>query len=136
MKTKPKWIIIIAAIFSVFAIYKIAHWTKLKMTVETDLFSQGQVEMNTGHYDSAIEIFETFLSRDPNHVPALQFKLQCEMKQEKWSIAIKTAEKIYSLQINSANKAQLYELYKKAGKMDLASKLMNEVSAVPSPSPI
>jgi len=134
LKKLPKWALALLAILLALTAWKVAHQVRLKMTVETDLFSEGQVAMNTGHCGSAIEYFDTFLSRDPHHVPTLQFKLQCEMTLEKWNDAVKTAEKIYQLQVNPENRALLGELYKKVGKQDLAAQVLNQPIATPSVS--
>jgi len=134
MKKLPKWSYPLLAIVAIALGWEITHKAKLAMTVETDLFSQGQVELNRGNLRSSIEIFDTFLRRDPNHVPALQFKLQAEMKLDDWKAAEETADRIMRLQPTPPNKAQLAEIYRHNGKMDLANQLLNLPAATPSPS--
>ena len=125
MKKLPKWAYAAAIVLMIAVVWKITHVVKLAMTVETDLFSQGQVELNHGNYSSSIEIFETFLKRDPNHVPALQFKLQAELRSDRWKDAEKTADRIMKLQPIPTNKSQLAEIYRHNGKDDLANQLLN-----------
>ena len=111
------------------------HKVKLARTVETDLFSEGQVELNKGNYYSSIEIFETFLKRDPNHVPALTFKMQAEIRSDRWKDAEATAERIMTLQPTDINKKQLAEVYVHNGKEAKAKQVLNLEQARPSPQP-
>ena len=134
MKKLPKWSYGLILLLAGLGVWRIAHLAKLAMTVETDLFSQGQVELNHGNYRSAIEIFETFLKRDPHHVPALQFKLDAEIRANRWKDAEETADSIMKLEPTSVHKAQLAELYRHNGKQDLANQLLNLPQATPTPT--
>jgi lipopolysaccharide biosynthesis regulator YciM len=134
IKNLPKWAQGVLALLLLLIVWRVAHKVRLNMTVETDLFSEGQVELNSGHYSSAIEIFDTFLKRDPHHVPSLQFKLEAEMKAERLEDAVKTAEKIYLLEVNNANRFQLGELYRRVGREDMAVKVLNTMQTTPTPA--
>lgn len=120
---------------AVWGVWKSVRKVKLAMTVETDLFTQGQIELNQGQFSSAIEVFETFLARDPNHVPALQFKLTAEIKAGKTESALVTAERILKLDPSSSNKAIVAELFRQSGKEAEARRILNLPDPAPSVSP-
>jgi tetratricopeptide (TPR) repeat protein len=117
-------------------IWKGARKVKLAMTVETDLFSQGQIELNRGNFSSAIEVFDTFLARDPKHVPALQFKLTAELRAGRPEAAWATAERILKIDPSATNKAFVAELFRQTGKEAEARRLLNLPDPVPSATPV
>ena len=131
---KTLYRLLIVAVVGGYLGWHIYHRARLSMTVETDLFSQGQVELNRGEYKSAIEIFDVFLSRDPNHVPALQFKLRAEVNAGRKTDALKTAERILRLDPSPGSKAMVAEVYRLNGKEEDARKLLNLPDPVPSAS--
>ena len=135
MNKFPKWKLVVVAVMVLAIIWKITYRIKLNHTVETDLFSKGQIELNNGHASSAIEIFEIFLKRDPNHIPALQFKLQAELLADKLKEAEITADKIMRLEPTYSNKYQLSEILTKNGKEAQARQIMNLPMLTPTRAP-
>jgi predicted Zn-dependent protease len=136
MKKLPKWAMALIVILAAGILWKSIHVAKLAMTVETDLFSQGQIEMSHGNYRSAIEIFETFLRRDPNHVPALEFKLQAELASGRLKEAELTAERIVKIEPTDVHKHQLADVYIKNAKEAAARQLLNEPTAMAKTAPV
>jgi tetratricopeptide (TPR) repeat protein len=136
MKRKWVWWLLVLAPVAVWGVWKGVRKVKLAMTVETDLFSQGQIDLNQGKYSSAIEVFDTFLARDPNHVPALQFKLTAELRAGRPEAALVTAERILKIDPSATNKAIVAELFRQTGKEAEARRLLNLPDPVPSATPV
>jgi tetratricopeptide (TPR) repeat protein len=135
MKRKWAWWLLILAPVAVWGVWKSVRKVKLAMTVETDLFTQGQIDLNQGKFSSAIEVFDTFLARDPNHVPALQFKMTAEIRAGKSEAALATGERILKLDPSPTNKAIVAELLRQSGKEAEARRILNLPEPVPSASP-
>ena len=57
-------------------------------------------------------MFDAFLARDPNHVPALQFKMLAELRAERKSEALKTGERILKIDPSPQNKSLVADLYR------------------------
>lgn len=81
--------------------------------------------MNQGDCKTAVEIFNVFLNKDPNHLSTLEFKQDCELQLERWSDAIESGLKILQIEPSLDRKKKLALIYLRSGNPQKGVELLN-----------